>query len=327
MADESNLPIGSDRRSNHPACPEWTPDSEETSCVRCKSAFSFTNRRHHCRSCGRLFDTQCCCNFSELSQLGFPNSVRVRVCIECSDKSRSTKLLEKELNNQCSSINAKGNARIKTADLAKTLCDAVNATNFHPNLLEFGNKVLAQRIEEDAKESHVGLMHLKALGETAKISEMMPVTNMAEDLIEALKRISGKSIAEDFGIKDAIQRIGMDEFMELYNSVKGVRESKMVIQREDQRYRECKANLEAVVHTNYTYEYTKDVVELAQHYLEQGRMIPKGTLERAQAKLKVMEQVDKRIAEHQPKGIFLNPPTKPHNRESENSMDAAEKTT
>eukprot|EP00475_Leptophrys_vorax_P033384 TRINITY_DN5234_c0_g1_i1.p1 TRINITY_DN5234_c0_g1~~TRINITY_DN5234_c0_g1_i1.p1 ORF type:complete len:312 (+),score=81.17 TRINITY_DN5234_c0_g1_i1:74-1009(+) len=297
--------ISNMRRSNHPACPEWTPDAEEKVCVRCKSGFSLTNRRHHCRSCGRLFDANCCSEFTDLSQIGFPANALVRVCVECADKSNSTKQLEKELNLLCQNVNAKGSARVKISDLAKSLCDAVNATNFHPNLLEYGRKIFAQKIEDDAKEAHGEMVHLRTLGESAKVSEILPVTNLVEDLLDALKRISGKAIADDFAIKDAVNRIGLDEFNDLYESVKQIRELKMVSQREDARYRECKANLEAVVSTNYTYEYTKEVVELALHYLDQGRVIPKSTLERAQAKLKVMEQVDKRIAEHQPKGFLV----------------------
>ena len=39
--------------------PRWEPDTESTTCRACDSGFSFFNRRHHCRGCGKLFCYQC----------------------------------------------------------------------------------------------------------------------------------------------------------------------------------------------------------------------------------------------------------------------------
>lgn len=60
----------------------WIPDKQTNNCMNpeCHMAFSMTNRRHHCRSCGGIFCGACSERQASLGDLGYSKAVRVCDC-------------------------------------------------------------------------------------------------------------------------------------------------------------------------------------------------------------------------------------------------------
>ena len=67
------------RSGNNDWKPFWTPDAFCDSCEHCNQAFSVTNRRHHCRSCGQCICAQCLVTSTSSSTSG------PRLCRPCKD--------------------------------------------------------------------------------------------------------------------------------------------------------------------------------------------------------------------------------------------------
>ncbi|XP_076205958.1 lateral signaling target protein 2 homolog isoform X2 [Aptenodytes patagonicus] len=61
--------------------PEWVPDSTCSQCSACRSPFTLLRRRHHCRSCGKIFCARCSPHTAALPHYGQPKPVRV--CTHC----------------------------------------------------------------------------------------------------------------------------------------------------------------------------------------------------------------------------------------------------
>ncbi|XP_068204459.1 FYVE and coiled-coil domain-containing protein 1 isoform X3 [Palaemon carinicauda] len=57
----------------------WMDNKSTQECMGCNASFSLTRRRHHCRSCGRIFCTGCSDNWINTAASSRP----VRVCDDC----------------------------------------------------------------------------------------------------------------------------------------------------------------------------------------------------------------------------------------------------
>jgi hypothetical protein len=68
------------RSSPNSVAPIWVPDTSSDKCNICEKAFSFWNRRHHCRMCGNLI-CNACSPFRKVLQN--QTSAAVRVCSVC----------------------------------------------------------------------------------------------------------------------------------------------------------------------------------------------------------------------------------------------------
>lgn len=61
--------------------PDWVPDEACNSCVACKAPFTVIRRKHHCRSCGKIFCSRCSSHSAPLPRYGQVKPVRV--CTHC----------------------------------------------------------------------------------------------------------------------------------------------------------------------------------------------------------------------------------------------------
>jgi len=75
--------------------PQWVLDSEVSACTNCESKFTFLNRRHHCRRCGKIFCKNCTPFKVNLHRMAFVDPVRL--CKPCSE---ITKIEEEFFTNQ-----------------------------------------------------------------------------------------------------------------------------------------------------------------------------------------------------------------------------------
>ena len=92
----------------------WVPDEEVAHCSKCNSEFDWVNRKHHCRSCGRVFCEQCSMNRSMLPhEYGYRDPCRV--CLDCH--------AQLEPHQPFLSNNIANHQRANNVDIASTNCN------------------------------------------------------------------------------------------------------------------------------------------------------------------------------------------------------------
>jgi len=67
--------------------PQWVLDTEVNICTKCEVKFTFLNRRHHCRRCGKIFCKNCTPFKVHLHRMAFVDPVRL--CEPCSEVTKA----------------------------------------------------------------------------------------------------------------------------------------------------------------------------------------------------------------------------------------------
>ena len=73
-----DAPKRPDGKSSDVKVPQW---AEASTCWKCQTPFTFNNRQHHCRYCGRSFCAACTPKVARIPEFG--HNEAVRVCDEC----------------------------------------------------------------------------------------------------------------------------------------------------------------------------------------------------------------------------------------------------
>lgn len=141
----------------------WMPDASAKECSGCGSAFTMTRRKHHCRCCGQIFDSQCCSHLLDGSKVGLEGIVRV--CDFCAQMIKEYDRARAGTGHQGHKTGWTTDGRVR-ADMISAPVEAavknVPQSRFAANTL-FGATALGQ--DTGHRPSYAGLHSVEASGE------------------------------------------------------------------------------------------------------------------------------------------------------------------
>lgn len=180
--------------------PEWT-DSD--CCERCRTSFTLTNRKHHCRQCGSTFCQQCSSKSIPLPHLGINDTVRV--CDGCYIKVKLAKVADKDTVPQLlgtpasisssltptytPSIKNRTAAETITTTAATTATTAVNDDQFESDL----KKALEISLKESEQQKRISSFYTVKKEERKSPEEEEEEANLAAAIAASLKDVNPSS--------------------------------------------------------------------------------------------------------------------------------------
>ena len=142
------------------SAPVWVPDNFSNSCQECGVRFSFVQRKHHCRGCGRLLCGRCSQYQAPLQYLG---GALGRVCVACHNQIQNNR------------HNKRDNMR-----RTKSLNDFDKMKENISKLIRSQQLAAAESEEDQSLESSCCLISVVPLELMAKILELLPFQDIKQ---------------------------------------------------------------------------------------------------------------------------------------------------
>jgi len=134
----------------------WIDDKTVTGCMGCGATFSIFNRKHHCRSCGKVYCSTCCDKKVQLPSSKDP----VRVCDRCKERitQRRTpfagKLINTLDNDSVPTPPTSNGENMEPAIMGTPLNYSSNSLNIERSVVEGGGNSLQAKLRVQNSDGH-----------------------------------------------------------------------------------------------------------------------------------------------------------------------------